>query len=248
MFQSIIHEADISLNSKMQHLQNSVIGKAKEAIEGCGYTGEFDVTALEKLESRFGKSHIAVKAHLNRLRRWGKLCDERLCEVRRFSDVVSTATNAFKRLGYIDDLRAANNLNMVVEKLSHSLSVKWKEYKRDKNLIRANLLDFSKWIEVQAEIYDEFGTRTKPQPVQTDVRPRSRSSGTAATYSTVTNPVQSAGSSMATPGGHFSGTPCIMGDSKYHKLYNCPKFKELSVQDRLVKNVNCAFVALENIG
>ena len=91
MFQSIIDVADISRNAKMQHLQNAVIGRAKEAIEGYGYSRELYAEALEKLESRFGKSHVVVKAHLNRLRKWVKLSDDRLHEVRRFSDVISTA-------------------------------------------------------------------------------------------------------------------------------------------------------------
>ena len=54
--------------------------------------------ALEKLESRFGKSHIVVKAHLNRLWKWSKH------EVRRLSEVISTAVKTFKRLGYNSDL------------------------------------------------------------------------------------------------------------------------------------------------
>ena len=40
MFKSIVHDANLSLNGKMQHLQNSVIGKAKSAIEGYGYSGD----------------------------------------------------------------------------------------------------------------------------------------------------------------------------------------------------------------
>lgn len=40
MFQSIIDDADISRNAKMQHLQNAVVGRAKEPIEGYGYSGE----------------------------------------------------------------------------------------------------------------------------------------------------------------------------------------------------------------
>ena len=134
MFQSVIDDADISRNAKMQHLQNAVIGRAKEVIEGYGYSGELYAEALEKLESRFGKSHIVVKAHLNRLRKWIKLSDDRLHEVRRFSDVISTAVKTFKRLGYTNDLHAANNLNVVVDKLPYSLRVKWEEYRRDKEL------------------------------------------------------------------------------------------------------------------
>ena len=124
MFQSIIDDVDISCNAKMQHLQNTVVGRAKETIEGHGYSGELYAEALEKLESRFGKSHIVVKAHLNRLWKWSKLSDDRLYEVRRFSDVISTAVKTFKRLGYINDLHAANNLNTL---LKHHCVPKFKE-------------------------------------------------------------------------------------------------------------------------
>ena len=68
------------------------------------FCGELYAEALEKLEWRFGKSHVVVKVHLNRLRKWVKLSDVRLHEVRRFSDVISTAVKTFKRLGYTNDL------------------------------------------------------------------------------------------------------------------------------------------------
>ena len=97
-----------------------------------------------------------MKTHLSRLQKLSKLSDERLHEVRRFSDVVSTAVKTFKRLGYDEDLHAANNLNMVVDK--------WKEYKRDKGLTKANLLDFEKWIEVKAEVHEDFGARANKRP------------------------------------------------------------------------------------
>ena len=161
MFQSIIDDADISRKAKMQHLQNAVVGRAKEAIEGYGYGGELYAEAFAKLKSRFGKSHIVVKAHLNRLRKSVKLSDDRLHEVRRFSHVISTAVKTFKRLGYTNDLHAANNLNMVVDKPPHSLCVKWKEYRREKELKHATLLDFEKWIEMQAEVHDDFDTHRR---------------------------------------------------------------------------------------
>ena len=40
MFKSIVHDANVSLNGKMQHLQNSVTGRAKSAIERYGYGGD----------------------------------------------------------------------------------------------------------------------------------------------------------------------------------------------------------------
>ena len=143
----------------------------------------------EKLESRFGKSHIVVKAHLNRLRKWGKLSDDRLHEVQHFSDVISTSVNTFKHLGYTSDLQAANNLNMVVDKHPYSLCVKWKEYRRDKELKHTNLLDFEKWIEVQAEVHDDFGTWTSKQPfVLPDHKSKGKHPGSTVVFSAVTSP------------------------------------------------------------
>ena len=90
---------------------------------------------------------------------------DRLHKVRRFSDIISTAVKTFKRLSYTNDLHAANNLNMVVDKLPYSLRVKWKEYWREKELQHATLLDFEKWIEMHAEVHDDFGIRTSRPPL-----------------------------------------------------------------------------------
>ena len=60
MFKSIVHDADLSLNGKMQHLQNSVVGRAKCAIEGYGYSGDSYYEVLKELEARFGKPSPVV--------------------------------------------------------------------------------------------------------------------------------------------------------------------------------------------
>ena len=109
--------------------------------------------------------------------------------MRRFSDVISTAVKTFKRLGYTSDLQAANNLNMVVDKLPHSLCVKWKEHRRDKELKHANLLDFEKWIEVQAEVHDDFGAWTSKQSfVPPDYKSKGKHPGSTVVFSAVTPP------------------------------------------------------------
>ena len=222
MFQSIIDDADISRNPKMQHLQNAV-GRAKEAIEGYGYSGELYAEALEKLESRFGKSHIVVKAHLNCLRKWVKLSDDCLYEVQRFSDVISTAVKTFKCLDYTNDLHAANNLNMVVDKLPHSLCVKWKEYRGEKELKHATLLDFEKWIEVQAEVHDDFGIRTSKPPLTPPDHKLKHRAGSAV-YSAVTNP--SGNSPCFNQSDQFTSPLCMMADGKCHKLHSCLFWKD----------------------
>ena len=68
MLKSIVHDANLSLNGKVQHLQNSVIGRAKSAVEGYGYSGDSYHEALKELESKFGKPSLIVKVTLDRLR------------------------------------------------------------------------------------------------------------------------------------------------------------------------------------
>ena len=90
MFKSIVHDADLSLNGKMQHLQNSVVGRAKSAIEGYGYSGDSYYEALKELEARFGIPSLVVKVTLDRLRKTSRIQNDRPHEVRNLPDVVST--------------------------------------------------------------------------------------------------------------------------------------------------------------
>ncbi|XP_068689871.1 uncharacterized protein [Montipora foliosa] len=121
---------------------------------------------------------------------------------------------------------------MVVDKLPHSLFVKWKDNRREKELKHATLLDFEKWIEVQAEVHDDFGIRTtKPLLAPPDHKLKHR--GGSAVYSAVTAP--SGNSPRFHQSSRFTSSPCVMGYGKCHKLRSCPKFKELSVLERLAK-------------
>ena len=67
----------------MQQRQNSVVGKAKSAIEGYGYNGDSYYEALRKLEARFGKSSLVVKVTLDRLRKTLRIQNDRPKELIR---------------------------------------------------------------------------------------------------------------------------------------------------------------------
>ena len=125
---------------------------------------------------------------------------------------------------------------MVVDKLSPTLCVKWKEYKRDKKLTKANLLDFEKWIEVQADVHEDFGARaSKPPFSASDPKLKGRNANSSLVYSVSLPPDGNQTPLGERPRGRFPSVPCVMGDSKHHKLQNCPKFKALSVLERLEK-------------
>ena len=67
MFRAIIHQSEMSLSEKMMHLQQNVVGKAKAAIAGFRYNGNLYHQALKRLEDRFGRPHVVVQAHLDKL-------------------------------------------------------------------------------------------------------------------------------------------------------------------------------------
>lgn len=52
-------------NGKIQHLQNSMIGRAKSAMEGYG---DSYYEAVKELEFRFGKASLILKVTLHRLK------------------------------------------------------------------------------------------------------------------------------------------------------------------------------------
>ena len=67
MFYAIIHRSNMTSFEKMTHLQQSVTGRAKSAIASFRYNGNYYHEALWCLENRFGKPHVFVQAHLNKL-------------------------------------------------------------------------------------------------------------------------------------------------------------------------------------
>ena len=153
MFKSIVHDANLSLNGKMQHLQNSVIGRAKSAIEGYGYNGDSYYEALKELESRFSKHSLVVKVTLDRLRKTTCVQIDKPQEVRNLSDVVSATVWIFKKFGYESDLKAEANVSLTVDRLSQELKIKWKDNTKATKLERPCLVDFSLWLKGRANIY-----------------------------------------------------------------------------------------------
>ena len=224
MFKSIVHDANLSLNGKMQHLQNSVIGKAKSAIEGYGYSGDSYYEALKELETRFGKPSLVVKVTLDKLRKTARLQNDKPQEVRNLSDVVSTTVWTFKKFGYESDLKAEANVSLAVDKLSQELKIKWKDNTKTTNLERPSLVDFSVWLKGQADIYDDCC-----YPSKFPSRPNKNKTG----GSNGLNERQNTFSSNLSPHPKTTKFSCIMCDGQEHKLFSCPRFKALSVEERL---------------
>ena len=212
MFKSMVGDSGISLNAKMQHLQNSVTSKAKTAIEGYGYSGESYDVAMAELKTRFGKPSSVIKATLGKLRACKRLQNNDPEGVRNYSDLVSTTVWTLSRFGYTNDLNAEANLSLATYKLSNELLVKWKEHVKNVKLDRPNLNHFSQWLKGQADIYDECIGASKQN------------------FKGKFQRLQISGNKE-----NRTVMSCIMMDGGKHELSECTKFKSLSVADRLVE-------------
>ncbi|PFX21322.1 hypothetical protein AWC38_SpisGene14198 [Stylophora pistillata] len=115
------------LNGRTQHPQNSVIGIAKTAIEGYGYSGDSYYEALKELESRFGKPSLVVKVTMDRLRKTAHVQNDKPHEVRNLCDIMSTTVWTFKKFGYESVLQAEANVSLAVDELCQELKIKWKD-------------------------------------------------------------------------------------------------------------------------
>ena len=69
MYIATVEQRPISDSETMSHLKTLVTGKAKSAISGMGYSGQFYGTAWSILERKFGRPHVIIDAQLKSLRK-----------------------------------------------------------------------------------------------------------------------------------------------------------------------------------
>ena len=69
MYKETVHHRKIPESVKMSHLKTLLTGKAKSAISGMGYSGEFYAQAWELLGRKIGRPYLIVDAQLNTLRK-----------------------------------------------------------------------------------------------------------------------------------------------------------------------------------
>ena len=169
-----------------------------------------------------------MKVTLDRLRKTGRVQNDKPQEVRNLSDVVSNTVWTFKKFGYESDLKAEANVSHAVDKLSQELNIKWKDNTKATKLERPSFVDFSLWLKGQADIYDDCYPKVSGRFSTPPLKNKARFGGSSGVTER-----HSAFSSNITSRPKPSNSSCSMGDGQGHKLSSCPKFKALSVQEHL---------------
>ena len=124
MFKATVHHRHIPNSEKMSHLKTLLTGKAKSAISGMGYSGEFYGQAWEILGRKFGRPYLIVDAQLNILRKPQSIRKHDSKAIINYSITISNLVNVRKQYNYEGDLRSSSTLQVANEKLPPNLKEK----------------------------------------------------------------------------------------------------------------------------
>ena len=123
MFLSTIHSSSISRDEKLSHLKTLLVGKAKRAVNGMGYSGTMYDQAWNTLQGKFGQPHHIVSSQLAKIQNFPQVRFSNVSSLIEFADTVSTFLNILQQFGYSNDLFSSSNLDIAVSKLPLDTSV-----------------------------------------------------------------------------------------------------------------------------
>ena len=225
MFIATLDKRTIHDSEKMSHLKTLLTGKAKSAISGMGYSGQFYSAAWNILERKFGRPHVIIDAQLESLRKANQVKPHDSTNLITFSVIVSNFVNVLKEYKHIGDLQSSSTLYMAVDKLPQVLKEKWWFYVDDKDEDWPDLIMFEKWLSRMAFVHEGFSA-FKGERKEEDRRNANRGKQFSKTsnFSASSNLQET----KQTQSDH-----CPLADCT-HKIWNCPSFKNMSVNDRYV--------------
>ena len=156
MFMATVDQRPIPDSEKMSHLKTLLTGKAKSAISGMGYSGQFYGAAWSILERKFGRPLVIIDAQLESLRKASQVKSHDSTGLISFSVIVSNFVNVIKEYKHIADLQSSSTLYMAVDKLPQVLKEKWWFYVDDKDEDWPDLIMFEKWLSKIAFVHEGF--------------------------------------------------------------------------------------------
>ena len=105
--------------------------------------------------TRFGDPSVVFNAFINQLESWKCNSSYNKQSFIAFSSFLKRLVQAFQNLGFQADLQSSTLLRKAKEKIPHNLLLKWTEYTLTDNVTTTTLVEFQKWLDVQARVYDK---------------------------------------------------------------------------------------------
>ena len=154
MFKATVHNRDIPDSEKISHLKTLLTGKAKSAVSGMGYSGEFYAQAWDFLGRKFGRPYLIVDAQLYALRKQQPIRMHDSTAINNYSITISNLVNVLKQYSYEGDLRSSSTLLVAIEKLPPNLKEKWFFFVDECQEDRPDLTLLEKWLARMAFVHE----------------------------------------------------------------------------------------------
>ena len=113
--------------------------------------------------SYFGDPTIVVNAFINQLENWKSTNDYNKQNFVAFASFLKRLVQAFQNLGYTADLQSSTLMKKAKEKAPHNILLKWTEHTVTSIETPTTLVEFQKWLEVQAHVYDKINRESFQQ-------------------------------------------------------------------------------------
>ena len=222
MFKATVQYRDIPDSEKMSHLKTLLTGKAKSAISGMGYSGEFYAQAWELLGRKFGRPYLIVDAQLNILRKQQPIRMHDSTAIINYSITISNLVSVLKQCNYEGNLRSSSTLQVATEKLPPNLKEKWFFFVDECQEDRPDLTLLEKWLARMAFVHE--GMPSTKSERKKDDRPNANKEKQFSKSSNIS------ASSNANETKQMQNNNCPLADGT-HKIWNCPIFKSMNVTD-----------------
>ena len=223
IFIAAVDKRMIPDSEKMSHLKSLLTGKAKSAISGMGYSGQFYSAAWNILERKFGRPHVIIDAQLESLRQANQVKPRDSTSLINFSVILSNFVNVLKEYKHFGDLQSSSTLYLAFDKLPQFLEEKWWFCVDDIDEDRPDLIMFEKWRSRMAFVDEGFsafkGERKEEERRNTNREKRFSKTSNFSVRSNLQKNKQA------------QSDHCPLADGT-HTIWKCPSFKNMSVNDR----------------
>ena len=117
MFLATVYSSNISKDEMMSDVKTLLIGKAKRAVNGMGYTGAMYDHAWNTLQRKIGQPHHLVSTQLVKIKNFSQIRFNDLALLVEFNDTVSSFLNILQQFGCSNDWFLSSNFDIAISNL-----------------------------------------------------------------------------------------------------------------------------------
>ncbi|KAH9627675.1 hypothetical protein HF086_016829 [Spodoptera exigua] len=237
---SLIHEnASIQDINKFHYLRASLEGSASEVIKSLEFTSINYKIAWDLLCARYDNKRVLINSHLKSLHLINPITTESHKALRNLLDHVNKNMRALKALGIPTEYWDVHIIFIITMKLDATTNMKWEEYLSNCS-DNPTLDQFYTFIRNRADVLENAVSRTTNHSESSS---NSNSNNHNKKFWNNNNSVSKNNksfdnlkiSSPVASGETVCDFVCLCCNKQGHRIYDCPKFKDMDVPHRVTE-------------